>query len=271
VSENTYSCNVSVIIYEVRRECLVEENTVHEAVAYWIKTCYFFCMFLFLIMLLPSALAYYLITAHDKAFIPVVITGGLSSVLFCAFKAFFSFMYRIPSASFLPNYAYILFGQTLVPAAVVYVLFFFLSKDDFSFRVNSYFPLLCSFFAVYMPYHIIAGSASLYSVFELFFKPVLCLMMLTASSICVRFVLRSFSDKDVRTRVIWISVLSAALLLPAAIETMWFIGLPVWEWLILCAAYVFFAVCGYVNAWNDDLMMKDVKIFLPDMKKIGKK
>ena len=212
-------------------------------------------MFLFLIILLPSALAYYLISADDKAVIPVALTGVLSSALFCALKAFFSFMYRIPSASFLPNYAYVLFGQILVPSAVVYLLFFFLSKDDLSFRVKSYFPLLCSFFAVYLPYHVIAGSASSYSVFELFLKPVLYLMMLESSALCVRFVFRSFGEKNKKTKAVWISALCTSLLVPAAIETAWFIGLP---------------VCGYMNAWKDDLPMKSPKLFLPDFKKSGK-
>ncbi|MFA6856290.1 MAG: hypothetical protein WCR31_03680 [Treponema sp.] len=224
-------------------------------------------MFLFLIILLPSVLAYNLINSDDKAVIPVVLTGVLSSVLFCALKAFFSFMYHISSAAFLPNYVYILFGQTLVPVAVVYLLFFFFSRDEISFRIKSYFPLMCSFYSIYMPYHIIAGSSSAYSAFELFFKPVLYLMMLTASSLCVRFVFRSFGMRNIKTKIIWILALCVTLLLPAAIETLWFMGFPVWVWLFLGAAYVFFAVCGYINAWKDDLLMKNIKIFLPDFKK----
>ncbi|MCK9169072.1 MAG: hypothetical protein M0P01_01510 [Treponema sp.] len=224
-------------------------------------------MFLFLIILLPSALVYSLINFDDKAVIPVVLTGVLSSVLFCALKAFFSFMYRVAAAEFLSNYAYILFGQTLAPVAVVYMLFFFLSKDDVSFRIKSYFPLMCSFYSIYMPFHIIAGSGSSYSAFELFLKPVLYLMMLVSSSLCVRFVFRSFGTRDIKPKIIWILVLCVSLLLPAAIETLWFIGFPVWIWLVLWMVYVFFAACGYINAGKDDLFMKNIKIFLPDFKK----
>lgn len=240
-----------------------------QAVAHIGKTCYFFPMFVFPIILLPAAVVYYLINADDKAVIPVVLTGALSSVLFCALKAFFSFMYRVPSATFLPNYAYVLFGQTLIPSAVVYLLFFFFSKDDLSFRIKAYFPLLCSFFAVYLPYHIIAGSSSAYSVFELFFKPVLYLMMLTASSLCVRFVFRAYEERAAKLKVIWISALVITLILPAAIETAWFTGRPFWMWFIPLAAYIFFTACGYLNAWKDDLLMKTPKIFLPYLKKIG--
>jgi hypothetical protein len=227
-------------------------------------------MYLFLIIVLPSALVYYSINVRDKAVIPVVITGMLSSALFCALKAFFSFMYRIPSAAFFPNYLYILFGQTLFPCAVVYLLFFFLSKDEESFRIQSYFPLLCSFFTVYLPFHILAGSSSAYSFFELFLKPVLYLMMLSASAICVRYVFRAFGSGSTRVRAVWISTLCASLFLPAAAETLWFTGRPVWTWLVLYAAYVLCAVCGYIHAGNDDMLMKTPGLFLPDINKLKK-
>jgi hypothetical protein len=224
-------------------------------------------MFLFLIILLPSVLVYNLIDSDDKAVIPVALTGVLSSVLFCALKAFFSFMYHISSAAFFPNYAYVLFGQTLVPVAVVYLLFFFVSKDEISFRIKSYFPLMCSFYSIYLPYHIIAGSSSAYSAFELFLKPVLYLMMLAVSALCVRFVFRSLEMRNIKAKINWILALCVTLLLPAAIETLWFMGFPVWIWFLLWSAYVFFAVCGCINAWKDDLSMKNIKIFLPDFKK----
>ena len=225
-------------------------------------------MYLFLIILFPAALVWYLISTDDKAAVPVVLTGALSSVLFCALKAFFSFMYHLSSASFLSGYVYILFGQTLIPVTVVYLLFFFLSRDTVLFRIKSYFPLTASFFAVYLPYHILAGGSSFYSVFELFMKPVLYLMMLVMSALCIQFVYRSFSAKSIKMRILWILLLLASLLVPAAIETVWFSGLPVWLWLILWLGYVFFAVFGYINAWNKDIPLKGFSVFLPDVKKI---
>jgi hypothetical protein len=227
-------------------------------------------MYLFLIILFPAALAWYLIGTDDKAAVPVVLIGALSSVLFCALKAFFSFIYHVASAAFLPDYAYILFGQTLVPVTIVYLLFFFLSRDTVSFRIKSYFPLMGSFFAVYLPYHILAGGASFYSLFELFMKPVIYLMMLVMSALCIQFVYRSFTEKNKKMKIQWISLLLASLLIPAAVETVWLLGLPVWLWLVLWLGYVFFAVCGYINAWNKDIPLKGFSVFLPDIKKLKK-
>ena len=157
-------------------------------------------MFLFLILVLPAALVYYLSKEDDRAEISVVLTGFLSSALSCTLKAFFGFMHRIPSAGFWLNFLYIVFSQTAVPAVVVFLLFVYLSKDTIEFRIGSYFPLLCSFYAVYLPYHIMAGSGSAYSFFELFLKPLMYLAMLLASSICVRFIFRAFSGIDVKKK-----------------------------------------------------------------------
>jgi hypothetical protein len=225
-------------------------------------------MYLFLIILFPAALAWYIISTDDKAAVSVVLTGALSSVLFCALKAFFTFMYHLASTAFLPDYAYILFGQILVPVIIVYLLFFFLSRDTVSFRIKSYFPLMCSFFSVYLPYHILAGSASSYSVFELFMKPIIYLMMLVMSALCIKFVYRSFTEKNKKMQIQWILLLLVSLLVPAAVETVWFTGLPVWLWLVLWLVYVFFAVCGYINDRERDIPLKDFSVFLPDVKKI---
>lgn len=227
-------------------------------------------MYLFLFILFPAAIAWYIISTDDKAAVPVVLTGALTSVLFCALKAFFSFMYHLSSASFLSEYAYVLFGQTLIPIAIVYLLFFFLSRDTVLFRIKSYFPLTASFFAVYLPYHILAGGASFYSVFELFMKPVLYLMMLITSALCIQFVYRSVTAKSIKMRIQWILLLLASLLVPAAVETVWFSGLPVWLWLVLWLGYVFFAVCGYINAWNKDIPLKGFSVFLPAVRKLKK-
>jgi F0F1-type ATP synthase membrane subunit c/vacuolar-type H+-ATPase subunit K len=223
-------------------------------------------MFLFLILVLPAALVYYLSKEDDRAEISVVLTGFLSSALFCTLKAFFGFMHRIPSAGFWLNFLYIVFSQTAVPAVVVFLLFVYLSKDTIEFRIGSYFPLLCSFYAVYLPYHIMAGSGSAYSFFELFLKPLMYLAMLLASSICVRFIFRAFSGIDAKKKTVWSLMFAASLLLPAAVETLWFTGLPVYIWLPSWIAYMVSALCAYQNSFEDNGMLESPYVFI-DFKK----
>ena len=218
-------------------------------------------MYLFLIVFMPLSLVWYLIREKDKAVIPVAIAGALSSIVFCAFKAFFSFSYRTPRAGFFVNYAYILLAYTLIPVTAIYLIFLVFSKDDDAFVAESYFPLLCAFFSVYVPYTVLAGSRSDYSLFELFCKPVLYTAMLASSAVCVFFLYRmGSSGKKIRT---WVVMLVVFLFMPAAIEAAWFVGLPFFVWLPLFAAYVFFSACGSVRFLFENFENDSVSIFLP--------
>ncbi|MBM7022041.1 hypothetical protein [Treponema sp. Marseille-Q4523] len=218
-------------------------------------------MYLFLIVFMPLSLVWYLIREKDKAVIPVAIAGALSSIVFCAFKAFFSFSYRTPRAGFFVNYVYILLAYTLIPVAAVYLVFLVLSKDDDTFLVKSYFPLLCAFFSVYLPYTVLSGSRSAYSAFELFCKPVLYTAMLVSSAICVFFLYRRGTTG--KRLFIWILALALSLFVPAAIEAAWFIGLAFFVPLALFGAYVFFSACGAAHFLRGDFQEESISIFLP--------
>ena len=218
-------------------------------------------MYLFLIMFMPVSLLWYLIHEKDKAVIPVALGGALSAIVFCAFKAFFSFSYRTPRAGFFVNYAYILLAYTLIPVAAVYLIFLVISKDDNAFLAKSYFPLLCAFFSVYLPYTVLAGSRSAYSAFELFCKPVLYTAMLASSAVCVSFLYRTSADEK-RLRTL-LAMLIGFLFVPSAIETAWFVGFSFFAWLPFFVLYVFFSACGAVRFLHGDFPEKTVSIFLP--------
>ena len=220
-------------------------------------------MCLFLIVFMPISLVRYLMYEKDKAVIPVAIAGALLSIVFCAFKAFFSFSYRTPRAGFFVNYAYILLAYTLIPVAAVYLIFLVLAKDDDVFLAKSYFPLLCAFFSVYLPYTVLSGSRSAYSAFELFCKPVLYTTMLASSAVCVFFLYRAgATEQRIRT---WIAMLIAFLFVPAAIEAAWFVGFALFVWLPLLVLYVFFSACGAVRFLRGDFRDQTVSIFLPNV------
>ena len=220
-------------------------------------------MYLFLIVFMPVSLLWYLMHEKDKAVISVAVTGALSSIVFCAFKAFFSFSYRTPRAGFFVNYEYILLAYTLIPVAAVYLIFLVLSKDDDAFIAKSYFPLLCAFFSVYVPYTVLSGSRSAYSAFELFCKPVLYTAMLASSAVCVSFLYRTRADEN-RLRT-WLAMLIGFLFVPGAIETAWFVGFASFVWLPFFVLYIFFSACGFVRFLHGDFPEKTVSIFLPNV------
>ena len=220
-------------------------------------------MYLFLIVFMPVSLLWYLMHEKDKAAIPVALAGALSGIVFCAFKAFFTFSYRTPRSGFFVNYAYILLAYTLIPVAAVYLIFLVLSKDDDAFIAKSYFPLLCAFFSVYVPYTVLSGSRSAYSAFELFCKPVLYTAMLASSAVCVSFLYRTSADEN-RLRT-WLAMLIGFLFVPGAIETAWFVGFASFVWLPFFVLYIFFSACGFVRFLHGDFPEKTVSIFLPNV------
>ena len=212
---------------------------------------------------MPCIFAYYCSNCDDKALIPVGAVGFLSSALLCALRAFFAFAYRTPQAGFFSNYIYFLFAYSLLPIAAVYVLFFCIVKDDVLFRIRAYFPLLCAFFAVYIPYTTLMGNRAVYSGFELFCKPVLYAAMIVASALCVRYAYHAYIRQAQSRAIAWIILFIVVLFVPAVIETLWFVGFSIALWLPLCAVYICMSVCAFFNARTDLLFEKNLLVFLP--------
>lgn len=142
-------------------------------------------MLLFLLILLPSALITYCIFAKDKKVLFPVAAGGLISVIVCACRFFFSYEHRLVYDSFTDNLIYFLVKETLVPLAAVSVFFAVFSRDKIEYKVKNFFPALCAFFAVYLPYCVISGSEYYYQSYDLFLKPVIYLAMLMQISLCL--------------------------------------------------------------------------------------
>lgn len=204
-------------------------------------------MFLFVVLCLPCAVALYDIRFGKKESIMPTFAGFLLGVFVVTIKAFFSSSYRIPSANFFFNYVYTFFVYTALPMAAVFALFFFLSNDTLSFRVRSFFPLVASFFALYMPYTILEGARSTYGFFELFVKPVLYTELLYLAHFSFAFVLHSKMIDDKKT--FWHAriIFALVLLLPAFIETLWFSGLALFFWLPVFCLYTLATIFAFTN------------------------
>ena len=132
-------------------------------------------MKLFMFLLLPLILLAWCFYKKDLHLLPVIFTGMLAAVFVCGFKAFFLYSNRIIPYSFSSNVLYLLIRQTLLPVILLYGIFFAWSKDKVSYKVEAFFPLLISFYMLYLPYTIISTSEGLYTSFPLFVKPILFL------------------------------------------------------------------------------------------------
>ena len=98
-----------------------------------------------MILLLPLILAAWCFYKKDAHLVPAIFVGLVAAVLVCGFRAFFLYSHRVIPFSFENNMWYLLLRQTLLPVVLLYGLFFLISKDTISYKVEALFPLLLSF------------------------------------------------------------------------------------------------------------------------------
>ena len=124
-----------------------------------------------------------------------VAAGGLIAVIVCACRFLFSYEHRLIYDSFSDNLIYFLVKENLVPLAAVSVFLAVFSRDTIEYKVKNFFPALCTFFAVYLPYCVISSSEYYYQSYDLFLKPVIYLAMLMQISLCLVNAWKSAKDK----------------------------------------------------------------------------
>ena len=197
-------------------------------------------MTIFLLALLPLSVLifYFQKEKENRAHLLVVIfTGFLTSTLFVGYKILFSSSYYIPSASFFKNFLAYAVTQAVIPVAAVYGLFFFFTKkDSLIARCSHFFPLMASFYTVYLPY-IVLETDKPYSPFYLFVKPLLFLSMLIFTHIWLSKAsvthLKTTSSKNLCNFL----ALFINIVFPAIIESLWICGVWMLFWGIITLAY----------------------------------
>ena len=163
-------------------------------------------MYLFMFLLLPLVLAAWGFYKKDAHLAPVIFTGAVAAVLVCGFKAFFLYSHRIIPYSFESKVLYLLIRQTLLPVVLLYGIFFAWSKDKISYKVEAFFPLLISFYMLYLPYTIISTSEGLYTTFPLFVKPVLFVVMIFSIGLSAKHVEKNIRNRKFLFSAIWVII-----------------------------------------------------------------
>ncbi len=194
-------------------------------------------MYLFMFLLLPLILAAWCFYKKDSHLIPVIFTGLVAAVLVCGFKAFFLYSHRIIPYSFESNVIFLLVRQTLIPVVLLYGIFFAWSKDEISYKVEALFPLLLSFYMLYLPYTIISTSEGLYTTFPLFVKPVIFMVMIFSLGLGAKHIEKTVRNKKILFTVIWICISLVSLVVPSLLETMYILDVNYLLVLILSALY----------------------------------
>ena len=194
-------------------------------------------MYLFMFLLLPLVLAAWCFYKKDSHLIPVIFIGAVVAVLVCGFKAFFLYSHRIIPYSFQTNVMYLLIRQTLLPVILVYGLFFVWSKDKASYKVEAFFPLLISFYMLYLPYTIISTSEGIYTTFPLLVKPVLFVVMIFSLGLSAKHVEKTVRNKKYLFSVIWIIIGLVSVFVPSLLEGMYILDMNYFLVLVLSGVY----------------------------------
>ena len=202
-------------------------------------------MTIFLLTLLPlSILIFYFQKEKENRahLILVIFSGFFSATLYVGYKILFSSSYYVPALNFFKNFLFFAVTQAIIPVAVVYGLFYFFTKKDSLFaRLSHFFPVLASFYSVYLPYLILETDKP-YPPFYLFIKPLLFLSMFIFVHIWLN---KAYATKLQTTKAknfCNFAALFLNLVFPAIIESLWISGVSIFLWGILTLAY--FGVIG---------------------------
>ena len=173
-----------------------------------------------MLLLLPLILAAWIFYKKNPHMIPVIFTGLITAVLVCGFRAFFLYAHRVIPFSFGLNMWYLLLRQTLLPIIALYGIFFAVSKDTISYKVEALFPLLISFYILYLPYTILSTSEKVITTFPLFIKPVLFTVMIFSLGLSAKHIEKTIRAKKYFFTAVWIIIALVSIVFPSVAETM---------------------------------------------------
>lgn len=203
-------------------------------------------MLSFLFLLLPLAFIFYCLVQKDKQILIPFLIGLGFAIVACAFKAFFTFTHRVIPYSFGQNLGFYL-SQNLILPIILCVAYFVISRDSVDYKVNCFFPLICSYFMIALPYGVIAGTETVvYSGYEIFVKPVVCLAMLYQVAIDLVLLYEGIKSKYVLKIILNVIFIIAYLILPAFLDTLYVMGVQFYLLLAIAAVYVVSPIVFFV-------------------------
>ena len=108
---------------------------------------YIIIMYLFVVFLFPVVLISFLVLNFEKKNILVACSSFIFSATFCLIVGLLENFYRLIPVNYFDNFIFHFTSEIILPVISLMVLFYFLSKDDLSYKVKSVFPLLVAFYS----------------------------------------------------------------------------------------------------------------------------
>ena len=209
-------------------------------------------MFLFMLVLLPAVLFYCCLRSTDKSVISVAMTGAVSGVFVSACTALFTYLHRIPELSFAGNTFYYFFKEYFIPVILLYAVYSLVISDEKEYKVKTFFPLMLAFYAVYMPYRVIASNSGAFSLFSIFVKPVLVLCMLIYLAKFNFVFYKANLGKNSKYQVAAVLLALVAMLIPACLEGMYTVFFAVPLVYVVSLLYAGFSVFVFLRQVREE-------------------
>lgn len=202
-------------------------------------------MYAFLILLFPIALFRHLMRSFSHTAARTTWAAAAIAIVLCACKAFLTFSYRVASASFVHEWVYNFVSLTALPAICTCAILLIarLLCRSWGMCVDAVFATSTAFLAVYLPFTTLAGPRSVYSAYELFFRPPLYLMMTQTASSCAALAAKEYAQKKA-LGIVCVPIMAAFLLAPSAIDTAWFLNAG--NYLVPWCAYMVLSIACYI-------------------------
>ena len=179
-------------------------------------------MLTFLLLFMPLLLGIYCAYKKDGRNVLVISIGTVVAVLLCTIKSMFFFSHRVVPYSFGMN-LYYHFIQGILPLALLIIIYFLFTKGNFGEKVEFIFPLIASFFMVYLPYFAMNSvESSVYSSYVLFIRPIIYGSMLIYISYCLNYINKFLKNKIILIAMILLLIVS--LVLPVVFDSLYDIG-----------------------------------------------
>ena len=176
-------------------------------------------MLLFLLLLFPVSLVLYFLFAREKKFSLVVFIGFFTGILVCAIHFIVSYAHRLIPDSFFQNYFYYFIKLSFLPMLLVPAGFCVLSKITWEYKAKAIFPLMASFYAVYLPYYIMSMTDSRYSLYDISLRPLIYLAMIIQISYSAKRLVYCIQEDNKSQKLKNIILIIVYMLFPAFADT----------------------------------------------------
>ena len=152
----------------------------------------------------------------------MIVFGAILSVIYCFVDFFTAYAYRAPVYGLFTNFTYYFLSTILVPMLVCAVPLFLLSKDSWTFKLQTYTPMLIGFYAIFLPYETISKNDT-FDFFLLFMIPVIYSTMFFLQEFGLEYIVLYINKKLIK-KSLWVSVsaILLAILIPAMIYDFYF-------------------------------------------------